>query len=474
MTITEYYNNYLTIKQFPNRLLNGQDSTVDDFYNSCIVKNLCPISNVLAWHKMFMKYVDMNDAILWVRYYEGGSKVNGRYRNRRACYTEFADGFSYVFVSNYDAHEIYNMVFQGITPDVNEFKDLMKTFKYPLHYDNGPSNSCEESDICAYPHIGEVTGGVLTDQGWYLAHVYGIKDDFLRPDGTMKTIDKKERDRIFPRGSLNDWQIDPTDGIMKRKLNYSLSADEKALVKAHFLRFVDPLNYFIVPGESYENHAIYSGKRIGEYKDLTEYVGYEFEHVYGTELVKEFRDKALICMPISVNIPSIKAQNINIIYGRKLKTNSKSTSSSTKTKTTTYTLKNKKIMLIEQTKDKYDLRDRLMAYVTKPKAFVTPLKKVSRRAHKLLLDNNCPQSSAKQYYNWLDPTKHPELNDLLLKHGIKGSIYTCTNLTKIASMFDELVDNTSEEAKKANKHQNMVSAVRHFIEHLLSVNGITI
>ena len=131
-------------------------------------------------------------------------------------------------------------------------------------------------------------------------------------------------------------------------------------------------------------------------------------------------------------------------------------------------------MLIEQTKDKYDLRDRLMVYVTKPKAFVTPLKKVSRRAHKLLLDNNCPQSSAKQYYNWLDPTKHPELNDLLLKHGIKGSIYTCTNLTKIASMFDELVDNTSEEAKKANKHQNMVSAVRHFIEHLLSVNGITI
>ena len=96
-------------------------------------------------------------------------------------------------------------------------------------------------------------------------------------------------------------------------------------------------------------------------------------------------------------------------------------------------------------------------------------------AHKqYLIGEHYRDSAVIQYSNWLDPAIHPELNGLLTKHGINGSIYTCRDLKKIANMFDELVDNVSMEAQEANNHSNMVSAVRHFIEHLLSVNSIII
>lgn len=319
MTISDYYKNYSKNKKFPKQLPNGGDITIDAFYQNCIKGNINLKKNVLDWHNMFMEYVDMDDAILWVRYYESGPLINGRYSNRRACYTEFADGFKYVFVSNYDAHEIFNMICQGVTPDVNEFKKMMSNFEYPLHYDNGDSKRCEEADICAYPNIGSVWSGVLTRNCWYLAHIYGIKEAFLRSNGTMKKIGTKEKARIYPRGLQNDWHIDPTKGVMTRKLNYNLLQEEKDLVKAHFLRFVDPLNYFIVPGESYENHdrAKYSGSRIGEYKALTEYVGWQFEKEYEVKNIKDFRKKALISMPINVSISKIAKDKISITYGTK-------------------------------------------------------------------------------------------------------------------------------------------------------------
>ena len=39
---------------------------------------------------------------------------------------ELPDGFSYVFVSNYDAHEIFNMIAHHVVPTENEFLELMK------------------------------------------------------------------------------------------------------------------------------------------------------------------------------------------------------------------------------------------------------------------------------------------------------------------------------------------------------------
>ena len=252
MTINEYYSNYSVNKRYPITLMSGTDKTIEDFYNNCIQRHILPTKNVLAWHKMLMEYADRPDAIYWVRYYEGEKKVSDRWNNRRGCMTRFADGFSYVFVSNFDAHEILNMVRLGVNPDVNEFINLMKSFQYPLHYDLGTSS--EESSIKCYPNIGTPRGGILTSEKWYLAHIYGIKDVFNRANGSFKAIkiNDIEGHRIFPRGQMSDWVLDKSCGRTIRYLNYSLTVEEKNLVKAHFLRFIDPLNYYVTPSPKYE------------------------------------------------------------------------------------------------------------------------------------------------------------------------------------------------------------------------------
>ena len=182
MTIRDYYNNYKQNKKYKFTLPTQTDATIAEFYDNCITQHVLDIDNVLDWHKMLMAYANRTDAILWVRYYESGSKSSGRWNNRRACRTEFSDGFSYVFVSNYDAHEIFNMVRLGVKPDIDEFHEMMKNYDFPLHYDSG--KSCEESDIACYPKVGSTRGGILTPNHLYLAHINGIKSKFLRDDGT--------------------------------------------------------------------------------------------------------------------------------------------------------------------------------------------------------------------------------------------------------------------------------------------------
>lgn len=310
MTINDYYSNYKPNKKYPVKLCSGTSITIDDFYKDCIAQNLLPAKNVLAWHKMLMDYANRPDAVFWIRYYESGSKASGRWNNRRACVTRFKDGFSYVFVSNFDAHEILNMVRLGVDPDIDEFAELMTSFKYPMHYD--PGTSCEESDINAYPNIGTPRGGILTFEHWYLAHINDIKSEFVRDDGTYRAIDisGSEGMRIYPRGSMSDWKLDKASGHMIRELPYSLTPEEKKLVKAHFLRFIDPLNYYVTPGPKCESNSVCP--RIGEYGVLNSFICNKFESLYGSSNMDNFRKEALIKKPTCYSTGS---EIINVTYG---------------------------------------------------------------------------------------------------------------------------------------------------------------
>ena len=111
MTIKEYYENYNTNKKFNITLPINTAVTVKDFYNNCVKYNMLPPDSVIAWHNMFMEYIEIDDAIFWVRYYESGRKKNGRWNTRRGCKTQFRDGFSYVFVSNFDAFTLATFLF---------------------------------------------------------------------------------------------------------------------------------------------------------------------------------------------------------------------------------------------------------------------------------------------------------------------------------------------------------------------------
>lgn len=336
MTISDYFKNYSTLK-YSKKLSNGYAYSIEDLYKDCIKDTLPDVNDVLAWHKMLMQYTEMPDAIYWIRYYENGPLLNSngqiltvkndgsyrirdnsgktvllgkagelatkkainnfvisngfRYNNRRACLTQFADDFSYVFVSNYDVHEIFNMISHHVVPTANEFLTMMKSFKFHLHYDT--SKSCMESDIAAFPNIGNVRGGVLTQNKWYLAHINSIKNDdcpYVRNNGNVSKLSSTEKNKLYPIGEPADWSVSSNGKI--RRLNYSLTSDEKELVKAHFLRFTDPLNYFLAPGKNYETNN--TSRTIGENKYLTSYMEALYETIYGTSVMDEFREKAKI------------------------------------------------------------------------------------------------------------------------------------------------------------------------------------
>lgn len=297
MTISEYYRSYKK-NRYPISLQSGQDKSLNEFFKNFIEPRCLKQSDVIKWHEMLMKYIERDDAIYWIRYYETGPQINGVFKNRRACLTEFEDGFKYVFVSNYDAQEIFRMISLGVTPDIDEFHNLMKNYQFPMHYDRG--NSSEESQICAYPNIGNVTSGVLNECGYYLAHIFGIKAKYRRLSGNYNELSKREINHIYPRGDINDWKIDQTTNKKVRKLDYSLSNEEKNIVKAHFLRFIDPLNYFVVPIKV--NCIANCNCSLGEYEPLIATVYQEYEIKYGTARMSEFMENALVVKGFKQNI----------------------------------------------------------------------------------------------------------------------------------------------------------------------------
>jgi hypothetical protein len=302
MTIKEYYET--CIKSYRKNaydvaFTSGRDKTINDFYENVIKRNLLPKDDVIAWHNMFMRYIELPGAVFWIRRYESCKTKYGGFKNRRACYTQFDDGFSYVFTSNFEAHEIFNMIHKGVVPDEKELRNLMRSFTCPLHYDSGIASKCEESKIAAYPNLGGPMYGSLTFNNWYLAHINAVNDkgyEYLTLDEYGEYVQTNYDDkRLFPHGEITDWEVDPVDNKMKRKLNYSLTDKEKQVVKAHFLRFVDPLNYFVVPSLSCEHHNILLTKKsIGEESSVVRFVEKKFEEIYGKNVMDEFRKAALV------------------------------------------------------------------------------------------------------------------------------------------------------------------------------------
>lgn len=95
-------------------------------------------------------------------------------------------------------------------------------------------------------------------------------DDYLWDvDDTI--ISKEEIDEIAPRGMISDWEV--FDGYSIRKFDYSLNAKQKAYVIAHFLRLLDPLNYFLTPIKALTSvRDISWNQNIGEYPKLVAYI----------------------------------------------------------------------------------------------------------------------------------------------------------------------------------------------------------
>ena len=303
-------------------------SDLNDFYDKVIKQHIEELyvnkhDNLLKWCEFIKTICEVDIPIYWIRKYESstpygkivdekGNTYDKRTRDRkwntrRGALTLVTDEnnevkYGYIFVSNYDAQEIYNMVLNIENPDPNEFLSMMKNGKYQLHWDNG--GSCVESMIPYYDDdkcLNVKDGGILTQSKWYLAHINDVNGEYY--ENGKRILSKIYRDKIqkyFPSGDsplcvdksvikntqwgvIKDWkEINNAnknvvaflgkDSVGKkvriiRKDSKQTDFDfEKKIFKAHFLRFIHPFNYFLVPAGNYVFNSF--NNLIGEYSQL--------------------------------------------------------------------------------------------------------------------------------------------------------------------------------------------------------------
>ena len=356
--------------------------TIDDFYKKFIFHHFNRLMNdgyLKNWCTFIESIVsdEISVPIYWIRRYErvgikdkfGNEIPNGksakcengeytlRWDNRRGALTivtneEGNAQYGYVYVSNFDAQEIYNMILYIENPKKEEFIRMLKDGSYYFHYDNG--KSCIESDIAFYRQTGTTRAGILTKAGYYLAHINDVNGEYYENKEDKEPIEKEKIDELFPLGvadgtgnwsmvsewkTLEEWCKDEinkkaietagvTLGKEKRIRIIKKSNDtdfdyEKKILKAYFLRFISPFNYFLVPAQKYSFNAITS--KIGEYKPLIKYVNKKIEDLFKrnkdlSEHFKYFKDNILVSTKEDIDDETEESmqESIHILFGEKL------------------------------------------------------------------------------------------------------------------------------------------------------------
>ena len=302
-----------------------------ELFEKFISKTIANKNNVIRWHKLLVNYLfQTKNPIIFVRLYESdtSNKIDGVQidRNRRACLTIAKDKLGqevrYLFVSNHDASELCNIVKQGVEEDLDLFERMINSFEYPLHYQkqspiddyadflaylntkvfpskySKPKSIQEETYIHAnFKNIGSPMSSIINKSQRYLAHIIGVKDTpFLYlQNGKEEIIEASELSKIMPRGNITDWVSDSALGYVRRSSNI-ISDRDLALMKAHCLRFLDPLNYFATPSNTFSNvdGTMAKNKNIGEYYQVQKYVRDKYIDLYGQEIIDEFNKYALV------------------------------------------------------------------------------------------------------------------------------------------------------------------------------------
>lgn len=218
------------------KLHDGEVSSLEEFYNQVVLINSPKIEIVKKWHDLLLRYVEDTEAVFFVRRYASAPKKDWT-KIRRGFLTEFDCGLKYVFCDNYFAHYFAMMVLKDIVPRYEDFKKCIIDMDFPYGY----MVTSQEKNYQAYK-IGKAVN--LNKAGWKLDHIYSVNTDY--------SFDyKKEKELLFPLGNQSDW-------VKKEGFDFCSRANEpspvldnyKEKVKAHFLRLVHPINYFLTPQKS--------------------------------------------------------------------------------------------------------------------------------------------------------------------------------------------------------------------------------
>lgn len=245
---------------FPKK---GFAENATDFFNQMIKWQFQHKATIQAIHKALLEYVKRPDAVFAIRLY--GSAPEGQYvLLRRGFLSEYQDGLKTLFCDNTFAMPFAALKLHGkcytasdLVEHLNQ-KNVVCGFKIDKEERKLAYYKCNN-----YSHIN------LNDSGWYLAHILPVGYNFAG---------KQRLTKVFPNPKRAEWELDPAH---IRHVGRSLTENEYAVLVAHFLRLVHPLNSFVIPKK---NYVAYDGKNLGEEQELInivqDYVKAEFPKEY--------------------------------------------------------------------------------------------------------------------------------------------------------------------------------------------------
>ena len=316
MTIQEFLagTSFIPTQPVPN----GKANTPEQLYNNCISvpypsdthPDAAKVTQAIKdWHKLLVWYANQDGAVFLSRLYES-QRTNGVDDNRRNSLT-VSNNYSYAFCSNYFPRIILSMALNGFCPTEADFWNWLVTNK-TAHLGYFKSTAIERR-IAAYP-LGSYNAKFYTS-GWYLAHIISVNAMTYKGHNNIDVRD------IFQLGDESMWEFDATLGKIIRKNGSTIDANQKAVAIAHFLRCVDPINYFLVPNK---NNVVYhevnagDGTPLGENRFVVEYMLIKAFERFGDTL-EDFLNLSLADVDIhsicsAANKAKISASPIDAVY----------------------------------------------------------------------------------------------------------------------------------------------------------------
>lgn len=288
----------------------GTATTPDELYNKCI-SYVCPETQeitdaIIGWHKLLTWYAQQEGAVLLTRMYESQKGENKEWDNRRNSLTVLPN-CSYAFCSNHFPRLILTMALNGFVPDPQDFWDmLVNDRKFYLSSLFGMTPV--EKRITSYAE--KAYPAKCYAPGWYLAHIISVMD---MPYRGCTGIDIKN---VFKLGEEKEWQHSNTHNCIIRNISDALNNKEKSLAVAHFLRLVDPINYFLVPNQYnvlYKKVNDSDKSPLGENELVIKYMLAKTDRRFGETFV-DFIDKALVDVDVNqvrVEYPTVESARIS-------------------------------------------------------------------------------------------------------------------------------------------------------------------
>ena len=214
-----------------------------------------------------MNYLKRDYAVYPIRLY-GSFKKSDYEKLRRGFLTEYMDKNQTVFCDNTFAMPFVALKLNNLDYSSDE---LYKFLSDP-HLNCGFSSTKEERELAYYQSNSEYKIN-LNGEGWYLAHILPVGKKF-----------KYNLRETFPLRPREEWEKENKIRIVDK----NITPEELETLKSHFIRFIHPLNSFIIPNTK---HLEYNGKNLGEEPELlgivTNYLEENFKEEY-----KEFMEAA--------------------------------------------------------------------------------------------------------------------------------------------------------------------------------------